>query len=398
MGCGSSRSEAKRVRKGRGKEFDENGVPIKNNEASGVGEIHKMFAAGQERVLESRVFNLPAASAHGNSEGLTKILPEYMLNPQAKQHETNLQQRYSELPLSQKQNNSLAHTENLPPQVAGTNYDGFSASIKYSLGLASIMNKYNIGSTNDIAEYKNNNIFIKTKKTNDEPKRPLSGSNSIVSHKSNGIRLPPIDGKEKSISPGLNPALPQLNLAQAGVTNTLIFVQKKEKPKSIYMEDRDLLSTLISMNVRPTQYFLSSVDLQHLEGEQKQEMAAEDPNQRLKHVMLGTDKEKKRKKLYQLADVPENPEYARDLLDAAFAEREHEEAKGIKKNKDNNVPSNKSGGVLQALIKIKDAPPKKSNPSSLGGSKIGGGNSISKIGSMNKTDNESVRGGRIGQD
>ena len=393
MGCGSSRSQSKRLKSGIQKDTEENKVSIKFDEASGAGEIHKMFATGQERVLESRVFNLPAASAHGNSEGLTNILPEYMLNPQAKQHENNLQLRYSEAPsIIQKPAVSGSQHENPTSSVGGTNYDGFSASIKYSLGLASIMNKYNIGSTNDIAEYKNNNIFIKTKKTGDEPRRPSVAAPSTVTQKQNGVKLPPIDQKDKLSLASTNPAQAQAN--SAGVTNTLIFVQKKEKLKSVYSDERDLLSTLVSLNIRPTQYFLSSLDLQHLEGEQKPEAVAEDPNQRLKHVMLGTEKETKRKKLYQLVDLPETPEYARDLLDAAFAEREHEDAKGIKKGKEMPM-GGKASGMMQALSKLKDSQPK-SFASSLQGSRLGSSQALGKIGSMNKSDNDSAKGSRLG--
>jgi hypothetical protein len=47
-------------------------------------------------------------------------------------------------------------------------YDAFASSIKYSLGLASIMNKYNISSTNEMTDYKSTEVFIKTKKAKDQ--------------------------------------------------------------------------------------------------------------------------------------------------------------------------------------------------------------------------------------
>lgn len=392
MGCGSSRAEAKRVRKSRGKEFDEGGQQGKENHGSGVGEIHKIFANGQERVLESRVFNLPAASAHGNSEGLTNILPEYMLNPLAKQHEKDLQQRYSETgTILPKALNGAAPNENVTSALTGTNYDGFSASIKYSLGLASIMNKYNIGSTNDIAEYKNNNIFIKTKKNPDEPKRPPSASQSVAPQKPNGVKLPPIEPKDRPSS-SIKSSQAQPN--NPGATNTLIFVQKKEKPKSVYSDEKDLLSTLVSLNIRPTQYFLSSIDVKELEGEQKPEKLAEDPNLRLKHVMLGADKEAKRKNLYQLIDPPQKAEYASDLLDHAFAEREPDEAKDLKTTKELSMGLKQMNSSVP--MRVKDV--KKSVASSFGGSRTGSSQgALGRPSSVNRSDVESGRPGARGQ-
>lgn len=61
-------------------------------------------------------------------------------------------------------------------RVISPSYDAFASSIKYSLGLASIMNKYNISSTNEMAEYKSNDIFIKTKKANDVD----GGTNTLI--------------------------------------------------------------------------------------------------------------------------------------------------------------------------------------------------------------------------
>jgi hypothetical protein len=40
------------------------------------------------------------------------------------------------------------------------NYD----NIQYSMGVANIMNKYNLSSTSDIKKYNNKNVSIKTKK------------------------------------------------------------------------------------------------------------------------------------------------------------------------------------------------------------------------------------------
>lgn len=56
----------------------------------------------------------------------------------------------------------------IPSSVFLIRYDAFASSIKYSLGLASIMNKYNISSTNEMTDYKSTEVFIKTKKAKDQ--------------------------------------------------------------------------------------------------------------------------------------------------------------------------------------------------------------------------------------
>ena len=60
--------------------------------------------------------------------------------------------------------------------MASRRYDSFASSIKYSLGLASIMNKYNISSTNEMSDYKSNEIFIKTKKASEAD----GGTNTLI--------------------------------------------------------------------------------------------------------------------------------------------------------------------------------------------------------------------------
>jgi hypothetical protein len=93
------------------------------------------------------------------------------------------------------------------------NYD----NIQYSMGVANIMNKYNLSSTSDIKKYNNKNVSIKTKK-----KR---------------------DGK--------------------GVYNeTLIFVQKKEAKRTLEFmkEQKEMLSSLATAGVQPTLYLLEDIE------------------------------------------------------------------------------------------------------------------------------------------
>jgi murein L,D-transpeptidase YafK len=93
------------------------------------------------------------------------------------------------------------------------NYD----NIQYSMGVANIMNKYNLSSTSDIKKYKNKNVSIKTKKKRD---------------------------------------------AKGVYNETLIFVQKKEAKRTLEFmkQKKEMLSSLATAEVQPTLFLLEDIE------------------------------------------------------------------------------------------------------------------------------------------
>ena len=146
------------------------------------------------------------------------------------------------------------------------------------------MNKYNISTTSDIADYKNNDIFIKTKKQQQ----------------------------------------------QHGQTNTLIFVNKKERERG-GLQETDMLSELIRLNIKPTNYIMSkNIRLTNNETVTKVE-EDEDPNDRLKHVVFKNSQVERKKRLFELMTDFEDLNYTQNILQPSLFEREEEDNKLVKK-------------------------------------------------------------------
>lgn len=126
----------------------------------------------EQRQLENKFYKEPIGSPERNENIIMDVLPDYMLNKAAYQHTEEIKQRKvskQEQMLQSEADYSGRHQgiEKSTAQPTDPHYDAFASSIKYSLGLASIMNKYNISSTNEMTDYKNNDIFIKTKKADE---------------------------------------------------------------------------------------------------------------------------------------------------------------------------------------------------------------------------------------
>ena len=113
-------------------------------------------------------------------------------------------------------------------------YDAFAESIRHSLGLASIMNKYNLTSTSDIKEYKNKDICIKTQKIDkNEPKMKTIKEAENENFKKKRTRM-----------------------NQEADANTLIFVKKRNKVnRAVY--EKDYMSEIVNRGMRPMDFLLS---------------------------------------------------------------------------------------------------------------------------------------------
>ena len=243
--------------------------------------------------MEERLYKAPLASPTNQSNYIMDVLPGYMLNKDAVDHVSNMKKLKAEDETSKTTKFTLNKLEPVlessqkDQQQAGqqTAYDGLSASIKYSLGLASIMNKYNISTTSDIVDYKNNDIFIKTKKQQQQ---------------------------------------------QHGQTNTLIFVNKKERERG-GLQETDMLSELIRLNIKPTNYIMSkNIRLTNNETVTKVE-EDEDPNDRLKHVVFKNSQVERKKRLFELMTDFEDLNYTQNILQPSLFEREEEDNKLVKK-------------------------------------------------------------------
>ena len=89
-----------------------------------------------------------------------------------------------------------------------------------------------------------------------------------------------------------------------------------------------MLSELVALRIKPTNYILSNMSLQQ-EKDGKLDIihAHVDPNERLKHLSLANeDAAAKRKRLYGLPPFQEEAGYSRDILDQNLFKSNEDEA------------------------------------------------------------------------
>jgi len=296
------------------------------------------FERDEQRMMDEKLYKVPLASPTRQEHLVMDVLPDYMLNKEAMKHaEIIKNQKQEDKPIKEiekkedKDKQNLQELDGQSPNKGGPGgqYDAFAASIKYSLGLASIMNKYNIASTNDIADYKNNDIFIKTKKG-----QPLLKS-----------QFPPINSQQADKTGNVNTSSNQ-NQAQSKlgtttqaiqderITNTLIFVQKRDRELD-NGDDKDLMSTLVSLNIKPTNYILSKhkIDLHNTgTGQSKNENLPKiNEQEKHKYVAFKNTQVEGKKKLFEELIEFENVNYTNSILKSGLFEREEEETTGNKK-------------------------------------------------------------------
>lgn len=114
------------------------------------------------------------------------------------------------------------------PKEKNEEYDAFAESIRHSLGLASIMNKYNLTQTSDMKEYKHKDICVKTQKIKKDENDPTKGGAKKKKHR----------------------------MGQDGENNTLVFVKKRNKlNRAVY--EKDYMSEIVDRGMRPMDFLMS---------------------------------------------------------------------------------------------------------------------------------------------
>lgn len=101
-------------------------------------------------------------------------------------------------------------------------------------------------------------------------------------------------------------------------------------------QEKDMLSTLVSMNIRPTAYIMSkNINLLDEQEKGNAQDIIQDPNQeRLKQIALKNAASEKKRRLFDIEPAAYDQTYTKTVLTKDIFEKEEDPDVGKKKEKD----------------------------------------------------------------
>ena len=347
MGCGSSKTSSKKQkREKRLRQEDENFLSNLLNENNKNGVMDKK----EQQKIDEKLYKMVLDSPNHHEDIFKGVLPDYMLDREALDHAHMLtNKRKQQLTGLVKKVEGVPKQEEEPEKQGNPPEAVENAQVsKYSKGLATAtaMNKYNIKTTNEIENYNIQDMFIKISATKDENKQ----------------------------------------------ANTLIFFNLKEKKEGPSPE-RDHLSNLISLKIKPTNYILSKemklTDNQL--GEDEIVNPKSDPNERLNFLLSKNLKSEQRKKLMEVSEFREDCTYEKLILDPSLFEKNEDDGNVQKREKVNGKGISSGTSKLIAGIKSIEYQRKRGafnenqfNSRYTQGSKLGSGTGKEEISAISK--------------
>lgn len=183
---------------------------------------------------------------------IADALPDFMWDQKGKDH---LQKHldYKKLGKDSDDNESANVSKNFDQNLKDNKEDDPNEkNVKQSMGLANIMNKYNMTTTNDIKRYGNKNISIKTKKKADE----MGEYNETlifvqkINKNPNGVSETDTSHNQKHYD---NNKKNHINHAK------LLRLQKKKKMTEDLYKQKEKLCPLVNAGLQPTLFLLEDV-------------------------------------------------------------------------------------------------------------------------------------------